>query len=91
MKSVSTISTFSCTSLDAFYLLPVQLNPQTQVRICDECNYGSFEGRCVFCGGIGVADAYYCRECCQMERDRYGCPKIVNLGATKMDLFSEEV
>jgi len=24
-----------------------------------------------------------------MERDRDGCPKIVNLGATKMDLFYE--
>lgn len=72
-----------CVICDSF------VNPQTQVRICDECNYGSFEGRCVVCGGIGVADAYYCRECCQMERDRDGCPKIVNLGATKMDLFYE--
>lgn len=72
-----------CVICDSF------VNPQTQVRICDECNYGSFEGRCVVCGGIGVADAFYCRECCQMERDRDGCPKIVNLGATKMDLFYE--
>lgn len=31
-------------------------------------NYGSYEGRCVICGGAGVSDAYYCRECCQEER-----------------------
>lgn len=33
-------------------------------------NYGSYEGRCVICGGAGVSDAYYCRECCQEERVR---------------------
>ena len=56
------------------------VRPCTLVRICDECNYGSYEGRCVICGGPGISDAYYCRECTQMEKDRDGCPKIVNLG-----------
>lgn len=52
-------------------------------------NYGSYEGRCVICGGPGISDAYYCRECTQEEKDRDGCPKIVNLGASKTDLFYE--
>jgi PHD finger-like domain-containing protein 5A len=72
-----------CVICDSF------VNPQTLVHICDECNYGSFEGRCVICGNPGVTDAYYCRECVQQEKDRDGCPKIVNLGATKTDLFYE--
>ena len=31
------------------------------MRVCDECNYGSYSGRCVICGGIGISDAYYCK------------------------------
>lgn len=72
-----------CVICDSF------VRPCNQVHICDECNYGSFEGRCVVCGGVGVSDAYYCRECVQQEKDRDGCPKIVNLGSTKTDLFYE--
>ena len=108
------------------------VKPCTLVRICDECNYGSYQGRCVICGNPGVSDAYYCKECtmlekdvCQMnlkccvllvilaceywipfpisychvlymisdmlvfQRQRDGCPKIVNLGSAKTDLFYE--
>lgn len=65
------------------------VRPCTLVRICDECNYGSFQGRCVICGGAGVSDAYYCKECSIQEKDRDGCPKIVNLGSSKTDLFYE--
>lgn len=89
------------------------VRPCTLVRICDECNYGSYQGRCVICGGPGVSDAYYCKECTIMEKDvgfvlflfrasifivnhehssflqRDGCPKIVNLGSAKTDLFYE--
>ena len=72
-----------CVICDSF------VNPQELVHICDECNYGSYEGRCVTCGNPGVTDAYYCRECVQQEKNRDGCPKIVNLGATKTDLFYE--
>lgn len=43
----------------------------------------------MICGGPGISDAYYCRECTQEEKDRDGCPKIVNLGASKTDLFYE--
>jgi len=45
------------------------VRPCTLVRICDECNYGSYQGRCVICGGPGVSDAYYCKECTITERD----------------------
>ena len=72
-----------CVICDSF------VNPQERVRICEECNYGSLQGRCVVCGGTGITDAYYCRECVQQEKDRDGCPKIVNLGSTKTDLFYE--
>ncbi|KAJ1451417.1 U2 snRNP protein Rds3p [Pelagophyceae sp. CCMP2097] len=65
------------------------VRPCALVRVCDECNYGSFEGRCVICGGPGISDAFYCRECAQQEKDRDGCPKIVNLGSSKTDLFYE--
>ena len=57
--------------------------PLPQNRICDECNYGTGQGRCVICGGSGISDAYYCRECTVQEKDRDGCPKIVNLGKWK--------
>ncbi|GJJ13354.1 hypothetical protein Clacol_007606 [Clathrus columnatus] len=29
------------------------VRPETLVRICDECNFGSFGGRCTICGGQG--------------------------------------
>jgi len=45
------------------------VRPATLVRICDECNYGSYAGRCVICGGVGVSDAYYCKECTVQEKD----------------------
>ncbi|KAF6028722.1 PHF5A [Bugula neritina] len=51
-------------------------------RVCEKC-------RCVTCGGPGVSDAYYCKECTLTEKDRDGCPKIVNLGSAKTDLFYE--
>jgi PHD finger-like domain-containing protein 5A len=59
------------------------VNPAVLARICDECNYGSFEGRCVITGEPGVADAYYCKECVKLEKDRDGCPKIINLGSAR--------
>lgn len=41
------------------------------------------------CGKAGVSDAYYCKECTIQEKDRDGCPKIVNIGSSKTDLFYE--
>eukprot|EP00124_Ichthyophonus_hoferi_P004976 Ihof_evm3s629 gene=Ihof_evmTU3s629 len=45
------------------------VRPCSPVRICDECNYGSYQGRCVVCGGPGVSDAFYCKECTIQEKD----------------------
>lgn len=36
------------------------VRPQTLVRICDECNFGTYGGRCIICGSPGISDAYYC-------------------------------
>src|ERR1700730_8001892 len=41
------------------------------------------------CPDSGISDAYYCAECTRLEKDRDGCPKIVNLGASRTDLFYE--
>jgi PHD finger-like domain-containing protein 5A len=30
-----------------------------------------------------VSDAYYCVSCTRLEKDREGCPKIINLGSSK--------
>jgi len=65
------------------------VRPAVLVRVCDDCNYGSYNGRCIICGAPGVSDAYYCFECVQQEKDRDGCPKIVNLGTARMDLYYE--
>ncbi len=38
-------------------------------KVCDECNYGSYQGCCVICGGPGVSNTYYCKECTIMEKN----------------------
>ncbi len=63
---------------------------QEVVRVCDEHNYGSLQGRCIVCNGKGVSEAFYCTECCQQEKDRDGCPKVVNLGTARTDRFYEQ-
>jgi len=45
------------------------VRPCTLVRICEGCNYGSYQGRCITCGGPGISDAYYCKECTIQEKD----------------------
>ena len=42
----------------SFFLLssPVcdsYVRPETLVRICDECNFGTYGGRCIICGAPG--------------------------------------
>ena len=63
------------------------VNPCMVVRICDECNFGASEGQCIVCGSRGTSDAHYCQECVVQELDRDGCPRVVNLGVSKMDLI----
>ncbi|KXN92365.1 PHD finger-like domain-containing protein 5B [Leucoagaricus sp. SymC.cos] len=68
----------------------VYVRPETLVRICDECNFGTFGGRCIICSGPSISNAYYCAECTRLEKDRDGCPKIINMGASRTDLFYEK-
>jgi hypothetical protein len=56
------------------------------VRICDECSFGNYQNKCVVCGGEGISDAFYCFECTRLEKDRDGCPKIINLGSSRTDV-----
>ena len=65
------------------------VRPTTLVRICDECSFGNYQNKCVVCGGEGISDAFYCFECTRLEKDRDGCPKIINLGSSRTDLFCE--
>ncbi|WPH02960.1 Hypothetical protein R9X50_00583200 [Acrodontium crateriforme] len=66
------------------------VRPTTQVRICDECSFGNYQNKCVVCGGEGISDAFYCFECTRLEKDRDGCPKIINLGSSRTDLFYQK-
>ncbi|KAM7459173.1 hypothetical protein BLSTO_00077 [Blastocystis sp. subtype 1] len=67
------------------------VRPCTLVHICDECNYGSYQGRCVICGGPGVSDAYYCKECTVMQKDRDGgCVLLGVMCTAKTDMFYEQ-
>lgn len=60
---------------------------KAMARVCDDCSFGNFSGKCILCGNKGVSDAYYCLECVQTEKDRDGCPKIINIGSNRSDLF----
>jgi PHD finger-like domain-containing protein 5A len=64
------------------------VRPTTLVRICDECSFGNYQNKCVVCGGEGISDAFYCFECTRLEKDRDGCPKIINLGSSRTDVCS---
>ena len=64
-----------CVNCDSF------VKQQRQVRICDECAFGSVGSKCLICGGVAAAGvaAFYCKECVMLEKDRDGCPRILNL------------
>lgn len=68
------------------------VKPTTKVRICDECSFGHLSNKCILCGsGLGTdgelgVPAYYCLECVRCEKDREGCPRIVNVGLSRAAL-----
>ena len=62
----------------------------TPVYICDECNFGRNNGRCIVCGGPGVSEALYCRQCTLLGKDRDGCPRIVNISSARLDFMFEK-
>merc|ERR1712196_421582 len=63
------------------------VRPSRIVRICETCDTESEKKRCLICDSISVSDAYYCKECVLLERDRDGCPKIINFHTSRVDLF----
>ena len=68
-KKLSTFDLFIFIDDGLCVICDSYVRPCTLVRICDECNYGSYQGRCTICGGPGVSDAYYCKECTICEKD----------------------
>jgi len=64
------------------------VRPTALVRICDECSFGNYQNKCVVCGGEGISDAFYCFSCVRLEKDRDGCPKIINLGSSRTGEFT---
>lgn len=72
------------------------VKPTTKVRICDECSFGHLGNKCILCGNnLGVngelgSAAYYCLECVRLEKDREGCPRIVNVGSSKADMIQNK-
>nr|BAS01737.1 PHD zinc finger protein [Amorphochlora amoebiformis] len=72
------------------------VRPTCLVRICNDCNYGSYKEKCIICGKLGVSDAYYCRECVILEKNvilnlkQDGCPRILNVGSSRADLFYDK-
>jgi PHD finger-like domain-containing protein 5A len=66
------------------------VRPHVLVHTCDDCNYGRGGERCIICNAAGVSDAYYCRECTMLEKDRDGCPKIVNVGGSQTSTHFEQ-
>jgi PHD finger-like domain-containing protein 5A len=73
-----------CVNCDSY----VQL--YTKARICVECNYGFFGERCIICNAKGITDAYYCYKCTLLEKNRDGCPKIINVGTSKTDRYYDQ-
>ncbi|ANZ73602.1 Pre-mRNA-splicing factor [Komagataella phaffii CBS 7435] len=75
-----------CPSCDSY------VNQAELAYICDECSFVSNkgEGKCILCGSKSTTDAYYCSECVMTEKDRDGCPRILNIGTTRSDLFYEK-
>lgn len=55
----------------------------TVVRICDECGFSKGgDQRCIVCGKDRASEpAFFCRHCVMLEKDRDGCPKIMNLSS----------
>lgn len=71
------------------------VNPQHVVRVCDDCSFGSLADTCIICGnaakpGEAMHDAYYCTQCCLLERDRDGCPRVLNVGVSRSDNFYQQ-
>ena len=66
------------------------VNASIEAHVCDECAFGAFGQRCISCGNKdAVATARFCQQCVLQEKDRDGCPKIVNVGGNTVDSHFE--
>ncbi|KAI5955880.1 ini1 [Candida jiufengensis] len=73
------------------------VKPYEKVHICSQCyQQTNLNNKCLICGnntnnsqndgGNGEnIDAYYCFECCKLDKNREGCPRIINVGGNKID------
>ncbi|KAI8867069.1 PHF5-like protein, partial [Ramicandelaber brevisporus] len=70
-----------CVGCDSYF------NLQTPAHVCDECHFLSTaaQRRCLVCNSLAVADAFYCRNCTMLEKDRDGCPTVINLAQDRID------
>lgn len=64
------------------------VKPTTRARICAECSLGHLVNKCILCGNNTSegTPAYYCLECVRMEKDREGCPRILNMGSSRTEV-----
>ncbi|CCF59479.1 hypothetical protein KAFR_0H00700 [Kazachstania africana CBS 2517] len=57
-----------------------------RVRICQTCSFGKQSYSCITCGSnLAHHEAFYCFECCKLEKDKDGCPRIINVGSNTVD------
>lgn len=70
---------------------PVSFQPALKaVRICDSCSFGKSKQSCIICNNpVATHKAYYCLECIKLEKNKDGCPKILNIGSNKIDRHFE--
>ena len=65
-------------------------NLTLRVRICDECDYGPNKDKCILCSSNAASDAFYCADCVELEEDRDGCPRAINLGTHRAALHFDK-
>lgn len=64
------------------------VNQAKEARVCDDCSFGTLSERCILCGmkprvGDSLVPAFYCKQCVSLERDRDGCPRVLNVHTYK--------
>ncbi|CCH61867.1 hypothetical protein TBLA_0F03290 [Henningerozyma blattae CBS 6284] len=61
-------------------------DPTVPVRLCAQCSQGRSAKNCIICGNPnGIVTAHFCAECCRAERNRDGCPRVLNVGNNRLE------
>ena len=60
------------------------------VKICGNCSFGQLKDRCIVCGAPAKHVAYYCQNCVLLGKNRDGCPRIINVGLSRSDMYFEK-